>query len=208
MNMGHPITSIASPLAGRVLEVVSGTTRPLAGREIHKIVGEGSNSGVWKVLNRLEDQGILLADRRSHATYYIANRDHLAWPSIQAIVRLRDELTARLTAEIDGWAVAPLHASIFGSTARGDADVDSDVDLLVVRPEDLAPNTLEDWEEQLASVRDAVRRWTGNPCQTFVVTPSRLAEHVRAKDPLVRGWLHDEVLLAGESIVGLIEAVR
>jgi predicted nucleotidyltransferase len=208
MNMGHPITSIASPLAGRVLEVVSGTTRPLAGREIHKIVGEGSNSGVWKVLNRLEEQGILLADRRSHATYYIANRDHLAWPSIEAIVRLRDELTARLTAEIDGWAVAPLHASIFGSTARGDADVDSDVDLLLVRPEDLAPNTLEDWEEQLASVRDAVRRWTGNPCQTFVATPSRLAEHVRAKDPLVRGWLHDDVLLAGESIVGLIEAVR
>jgi len=208
MNMGHPITSIASPLAGRVLEVVSGTTRPLAGREIHKIVGEGSNSGVWKVLNRLEEQGILLADRRSHATYYIANRDHLAWPSIEAIVRLRDELTARLTAEIDGWAVAPLHASIFGSTARGDADVESDVDLLLVRPEDLAPNTLEDWEEQLASVRDAVRRWTGNPCQTFVATPSRLAEHVRAKDPLVRGWLHDDVLLAGESIVGLIEAVR
>jgi predicted nucleotidyltransferase len=208
MNMGHPIASIASPLAGRVLEVVSGTTRPLAGREIHKIVGEGSNSGVWKVLNRLEEQGILLADRRSHATYYIANRDHLAWPSIEAIVRLRDELTARLTAEIDGWAVAPLHASIFGSTARGDADVDSDVDLLLVRPEDLAPNTLEDWEEQLASVRDAVRRWTGNPCQTFVATPSRLAEHVRAKDPLVRGWLHDDVLLAGESIVGLIEAVR
>ena len=191
-----------------MLEVVSGTTRPLAGREIHKIVGEGSNSGVWKVLNRLEEQGILLADRRSHATYFVANRDHLAWPSIEAIVRLRGELTARLTAEIDGWSVAPLHASIFGSTARGDADVDSDVDLLLVRPEDLAPNAVEDWERQLASVRDAVRRWTGNLCQTFVATPSRLAEHVRANDPLVRGWLDDEILLAGAPIAKLIEAAR
>lgn len=208
MNLGHPISSITSPLAGRVLEVVSGTTRPLAGREIHKIVGEGSNSGVWKVLNRLEEQGILLADRRSHATYYVANRDHLAWPSIEAIVRLRGELTARLTAEIDGWSIAPLHASIFGSTARGDGDVDSDVDLLLVRPEDLAPNAVEDWERQLASVRDAVRRWTGNLCQTFVATPSRLAEHVRANDPLVRGWLDDEILLAGAPIAELIEAAR
>lgn len=208
MNLGHPISSITSPLAGRVLEVVSGTTRPLAGREIHKIVGEGSNSGVWKVLNRLEEQGILLADRRSHATYYVANRDHLAWPSIEAIVRLRGELTARLTAEIDGWSIAPLHASIFGSTARGDADVDSDVDLLLVRPEDLAPNAVEDWERQLASVRDAVQRWTGNLCQTFVATPSRLAEHVRANDPLVRGWLDDEILLAGAPIAELIEAAR
>lgn len=208
MNLGHPISSITSPLAGRVLEVVSGTTRPLAGREIHKIVGEGSNSGVWKVLNRLEEQGILLADRRSHATYYVANRDHLAWPSIEAIVRLRGELTARLTAEIDGWSIAPLHASIFGSTARGDGDVDSDVDLLLVRPEDLAPNAVEDWERQLASVRDAVQRWTGNLCQTFVATPSRLAEHVRANDPLVRGWLDDEILLAGAPIAELIEAAR
>ena len=191
-----------------MLEVVSGTTRPLAGREIHKIVGEGSSSGVWKVLNRLEEQGILLADRRSHATYYVANRDHLAWPSIESLVRLRGELTARLAAEIDGWSVAPLHASIFGSTARGDADVDSDVDLLLVRPEDLAPNAVDDWEGQLASVRDAVRRWTGNPCQTFVVTPSRLAEHVRANDPLVRGWLDDEILLTGAPIADLIEAAR
>lgn len=60
--------------------------------------------------------------------------------------------------------------------------------LLLVRPEDLAPNAVEEWEGQLASVRDAVRRWTGNPCQTFVVTPSRLAEHVRANDPL-GGWV-------------------
>ncbi len=208
MDLAHPITVIASRLAGRVLEVASGTTRPLAGREIHKIVGEGSHSGVWKVLNRLEEQGILIADRRSHATYYRANRDHLAWPLIEALVRLRGELTARLTAEITGWSVAPNHASIFGSTARGDADVDSDVDLLLVRSEDLAPNAVEDWEDQVSSVRDAVRRWTGNRCQTFVVTPSRLAEHVRAGDPLVRAWLDDEVLLAGAPIAELVEAVR
>jgi len=208
MDLGHPIASIASSLTGRVLEVVSGTTRPLAGREIHKIVGEGSHSGVWKVLNRLEEQGILLADRRPHATYYLANRDHLAWPSIEALVRIRGELAARLTAEMSGWSVAPLHASIFGSTARGDADVDSDVDLLLVLPDDLASDSVEGWEGQLRSVRDAVLRWTGNRCQTLIVTPSRLAEHVRASDPLVRGWLDDEILLVGAPIAELIEAAR
>ncbi len=208
MDLGHPISSITSPLVGRVLEVVSGTTRPLAAREIHKIIGEGSHAGVWKVLNRLEVQGIVVADRRPHATYYVANRNHLAWPSIEALVRLREQLVARLTDKVEGWSVAPLHASIFGSTARRDADVESDVDLLVVRPEDLAPHAEEEWEGQLASVRDAVRRWTGNGCQTFIVSPSRLAEHVRAGDPIVRGWLDDTILLAGIPIADLIEAAR
>jgi len=206
MDLGHPIASITSPLAARVLEVAGGTTRPLTGREIHRIAGEGSSAGVWKVLNRLEKQGILLADRRSHATYYTANRDHLAWPSIEALLRLRASLVARLVEEIGEWSAAPLHASVFGSTARGDADAGSDVDLLLVRPEGLGPDAEETWETQLASVRDIVRRWTGNRCQVFIVTPSRLAEHVRANDPLVRGWLDDSILLVGVPIADFIEA--
>lgn len=207
MDLGHPISSIAPPLVARVLEVLSGTTRPLAGREIGRIIGEGSANGVWKALNRLEEQGVVLADHRSRATYYIANREHLAWPAIETLTRLRGALTTGLGREIKGWAVAPLHASIFGSTARGDADQNSDVDLLLVQPDDLAPTDAEAWDSQVASVRDAVRRWTGNPCQTFVVDTSRLGEHVRAQDPLVSAWISDEVLLCGTPIRDLVEAV-
>lgn len=208
MDLSHPIGSIAPPLVARVLEVLSGTTRPLAGREIHKIIGEGSANGVWRALNRLEEQGIVLADRRPRATYHVANRDHLAWPAIETLTRLRGELTAQLSREVERWDVAPVHASIFGSTARGDADHSSDVDLLLVRPERLDQAAAETWDEQVASLRDAVRRWTGNRCQTFVVDASRLAEHVRARDPLVRAWLADEILLSGAPIRDLVEAVR
>jgi len=47
MDLGHPISTIAPPLIARVLEVLGGTTRPLTGREIGKIIGEGSPNGVW-----------------------------------------------------------------------------------------------------------------------------------------------------------------
>ena len=207
MDLGHPISSIAPPLVARVLEVLSGTTRPLAGREIGRIIGEGSANGVWKSLNRLEEQGVVLADHRSRATYYVANREHLAWPAIETLTRLRGALTTRLGREIGDWAVAPLHASIFGSTARGDSDQDSDVDLLLVQPDNLAPADTEAWDVQIASLRGAVRRWTGNRCQTFVVDTSRLGEHVRAQDTLVSAWISDEVLLCGSPIRDLVEAV-
>jgi len=207
MDLGHPISSIAPPLVARVLEVLSGTTRPLAGREIGRIMGKGSANGVWKALNRLEEQGVILADHRSRATYYVANRDHLAWPAIDTLTRLRRELTTRLGREIEHWEVAALHASLFGSTARGDADQNSDVDVLLVQPGNLDAVDAETWAAQVASLRDAVRRWTGNRCQTFVVDTSRLGEHVRARDPLVSAWLDDEVLLSGTPIGDLVKAI-
>ncbi len=208
MDLSHPISSIAPPLVARVLEVLAGTTRPLAGREIHRIIEAGSANGVWLALNRLEEQGIVLADRRPRATYYIANRGHLAWPAIETLARLRGQLTAQLSLEIARWTVAPLHASIFGSTARGEAVSSSDVDLLLIRPERLDQQAAETWDEQVASLRDAVRRWTGNTCQTFVVDASRLAEHVKARDPIVRAWIDDEILLIGAPIRDLVEAVQ
>jgi predicted nucleotidyltransferase len=208
MDLGHPIGSIVPALDARVLEVLSGTTRPLAGREIGRIIGKGSVNGVWNALNRLEGQGVILADHRSGATYYIANREHLAWPAIETLTRLRADLTARIGQEIERWEVGALHASIFGSTARGDAGRSSDVDLLLVQPGSLDDADAETWDEQVASLRDVVQRWTGNRCQTFIVDTSRLEEYVRAQDPLVRAWLEDGILLSGAPIRDLLEAGR
>jgi predicted nucleotidyltransferase len=205
MDLGHPIGSIVPALGARVLEVLSGTTRPLAGREIGRIIGEGSVNGVWNALNRLEEQGVILADHRAGATYYVANREHLAWPAIETLTRLRADLTTRIGQEVERWDVAALHASIFGSMARGDAGSDSDVDLLLVQPGSLENADAEIWDRQVASLRDVVQRWTGNRCQTFVVDTSRLEEYVRAQDPLVRAWLDDGILLSGAPIRDLID---
>ena len=207
MDLGHPIGSIVPALDARVLEVLSGTTRPLVGREIGRIIGEGSVNGVWNALNRLEEQGVILADHRAGATYYVANREHLAWPAIETLTRLRADLTTRIGQEVERWdVVAALHASIFGSMARGDAGSDSDVDLLLVQPGSLENADAEIWDRQVASLRDVVQRWTGNRCQTFVVDTSRLEEYVRAHDPLVRAWLEDGILLNGAPIRDLLEA--
>jgi hypothetical protein len=207
MDLGHPLGSITSPLVARALEVLSGTTRQMTGREIGRIIGEGSANGVWKALNRLEEQGLVVADHRSRATYYVANRDHLAWPAVERLARLRMELTERLEYEIGGWSIEPVHASIFGSTARGEADHDSDVDILLILPDGLDAAEAETWDAQITSLRGAVRRWTGNPCQTFVLDAVRLAEHVRVQDPLVRAWIDEGVLLFGAPISELVEAL-
>jgi len=203
MDLAHPLASFASPAEARVLEVLAGTSGPLSGREIGRIGEWGSSSSPWRALTRLVDQGIVLVDHRGNTIYYTANRDHLAWPAIEQIARVRTELFSRLAHLVESWAFAPSHVSVFGSVARADADAGSDVDILLVRP-DLPAADLDEWDAQVAQLRTAVHRWTGNECQAFVVDPARLAEHARANDPLVRAWLADGIRIAGAPLSTLL----
>jgi hypothetical protein len=197
MNVSHPLKSIAPPLDALVLEVLAGTTRPLSGREITRIVGSGSANGVWNALRRLSGHGLVEADRRTKATFYVANRAHLAWPSIETIARLRTVLVDRMSEAIAAWQVAPIHASAFGSFARADGDERSDIDLLLVRDGDLDPAKLEVWETQSARLRDDVLAWTGNRCQILDVDLAGFRARVEAGDPIVGSWQRDEIVLAG-----------
>jgi predicted nucleotidyltransferase len=43
----------------------------------------------------------------------------------------------RIRDAVAGWEIKPIHAGLFGSFARGVADAESDIDVLVVRPESL-----------------------------------------------------------------------
>jgi len=204
VNLASPLSTFCSPAIARTLEVLAGTTRPLTGREISRISGQRSVSTVWRALGRLAGEGLVSADHRGTAVFYAANRDHLAWPAIETIVRLRTELITRLVQTIGAWPIQPLHASVFGSTARGDGDSASDIDLLLVQPDGLGSPDEAAWDDQVSELRRVVVRWTGNGCQAFQVDRARLGEHVTAEDPLVDALLHDGVALAGMPLNDLI----
>ena len=208
MNFSSPLSAFSSPTMARALEVLAGTTRPLTGREIHRIGGQGGVATMWRTLGRLTEEGIVSADHRGTATYYTANREHLVWPAIEVLVRIRAQLIARLAKTISAWAIQPLHASLFGSTARGDGDIHSDIDLLLVRPDGLGQDDEDAWEEQVSEMRKTIVRLTGNNCQIFQVGRSRLLDHVTARDPLVDAWLRDGVEVAGATLTDLIGDVR
>lgn len=197
--MARPIRAVMPTLDGQILEVLSRTTRPLTGAEIHRIAGTGSENGIRKALARLSAQGVVTADERGRAIFYVGNREHLAWPAVELLSALRAGLLDRLRHELMSWSPAPVHASLFGSAARGDGDATSDIDVLLVRPDGIDEDE-SPWADQVDRLRDLVRRWTGNHCQTFQLDRDRLAEHVRADDPLVDGWKRDGIHMAGSSL--------
>jgi predicted nucleotidyltransferase len=87
------------------------------------------------------------------------NRDHLAAPTVAALAQLRATLLKTLVDEIGSWDRAPVHASLFGSAARGDGGLTSDLDVLLVHADDHDVDPR--WAHQLSTsgerLRDAVR---------------------------------------------------
>ena len=199
MDIRYPIRTVVSTLDGPVLEVLARTTRPLTGREVHRLARTGSSSGVRLVLARLAEQGIVYSEHRATAVFYAANRDHLAWTAIETLANLRRTLLQRLLTEFESWQLPPLHASLFGSTARADGDETSDIDILLIRPDGVAEDE-SPWADQVDRLRRLVMVWTGNRCQAFQLDRQRLAAHVHAQDPLIDSLLRDAITLAGPEL--------
>jgi predicted nucleotidyltransferase len=86
---------------------------------------------------------------------------------------------------------------LFGSVARGDADGESDIDLLIVAKDLESP----DVHARVAGLQAEVRGWTGNHVQLTEHTPASWRKLVRAKIPLVDGIRSDGISLAGDTAI-------
>ena len=199
MDMSQPISTVVPSLDGPVLQVLARTSRPLTGRRVHSLTGAGSEAGVRRVLNRLGETGLVTVEEAGASLLYALNRDHLAASAVQQLANLRGLLVDRLRATIENWRQAPVHASLFGSTARGDGDLSSDVDLLLVHPP-LDGGSSGGWHEQVSDLADHVLRWTGNTAQSYQLSPTEFAQHVLSREPIVDEWIRDAVTLVGPGV--------
>jgi len=203
MDLTRPYAAISSSLDPGVLTVLAGTTRPLTGREIARLVGRASHSGVIAALDRLGDQGIVDREEAGRAFLFTLNREHLAAPAVELLANLREELLHRIRSAVDGWNVKAHHLSLFGSAARGDGGVDSDIDLFVVRF--AAFDSQEPvWREQLDLLSWQVERWTGNPARVVEVEEGDLARLRKERPPVVDELLADAVSLVGPEASDLL----
>ena len=141
MDSSGPYTVICPTLEGPVLDVFAHTNRPLMGREIARLASRGSERGVRFVLHRLVAQGLVTAREDGSASFYVLNREHVAAGILEGRLRLRADLIERIRGEVEGWSSRPVHVFVFGFAARADGDTENDIDLLMVRPEDV-PKTV------------------------------------------------------------------
>ncbi len=195
MNLGDPTQAVTPTLDGAVLAVLARAGRPLTVGEVAADSVRGSEIGIRRCLGRLVDQGIVRATQMGRNRVHELNRDHVAARVAELLADLRLELWKRLRNELQHWKVAPHHACVFGSAARGDGDDQSDVDILLVHPlfpgdpksprqETLrrkmavafsappawGPAQASLWSKQVDQLHSLVMAWTGNPVQVIDVS--------------------------------------
>jgi predicted nucleotidyltransferase len=204
MDVANPIAAVSPSLEGEVLRVLSGTTTGLTGRQVAAMTGRSSHSGVLDALHRLADQGLVNKVELNRAYLFSLNREHLAADAVMELAGLRTKLVNELRRVVAAWEVAPVHVSLFGSTARGDGDAHSDIDLLAVRPEAVAHED-EIWNGQLDELRESIQRWTGNTASLHVHAEQEIARLRVDRPPIVAELLSDSILIAGISASEMLD---
>lgn len=203
MDLGRP-ASVAVPAGTEaVLRVLAGSDAPLGVREVARLAGVSANRAS-QVLSEFAAHGLVLVDEHGAGRLCRLNTAHLATDSLLALVGLRARLLDFLRSEITSWPRRPVHASLFGSAARGDGTTSSDLDLLVIRP-DIHPEDEDDvWEEQLFASGERIFAATGNRAAWFVTTPVDLRRAVEAEEPIIGEWRRDAIHLAGRRLGALL----
>jgi hypothetical protein len=95
---------------------------------------------------------------------------------------------------------------LYGSAARRDGGDDGDIDLLLIRPSLPTKAARNDWESQIETLRDQVRRWTGNHAQITDRTRTEIRRLVTAGEAIAESWRHEAVTLTGQPLSELLAA--
>lgn len=200
MDLSSPISSVIPSAQGAVLAVLARTHEPLSGRRVAALTdGRVGQRRVNDVLGELADAGIVRSERHPPAKLYVLNRQHVAAAGVIALASQWEELLRRIREELAGWQVSPISACLFGSAARGSAQLDSDLDILLVT--DLHDARREsEWQHQVDRLTEQVQAWSGNACEVLELSRDDLAAAAARDDRLVRELRADAITLGGRDI--------
>ena len=178
---------------GALLQTLARLEQAVSRRQLAELAGvaPGNASGVIEELVRSGLVSEMVAGRSSMVAL---NRQHLAAGPVVALAGLRGELIRRLRARLAEWPDL-LGAWLFGSAARGDADGDSDIDLLLVVNDLDTPA----FAERLAGLGSDVRAWTGNDLQVVEHDARSWQALLRGGNPLVEQVRRDGISLAPDA---------
>jgi predicted nucleotidyltransferase len=188
MLFSEPFGGVIPGARGAVLAVLLRTDAPLTGRQIHALLSdEYSLWTVQEALKALTQLGLVNTQTVGRAGVHTINEDHVSVAPLRALL---DPITALTYTVREAVGTDVKAVILFGSVARGEANIYSDVDLAVIAP--------AGWDGR-ADLEDAVRMRLGNNCDVLVFTPEDFTRLADIGEPVVR-----EILTSGVALIGSI----
>lgn len=186
MFFGEPFGGVIPGARGAVLAVLLRTGEPMTGRQIHGLVSD--DYSLWSVqeaLKALTRLGLVDSHTIGRAGVHTINDGHAFVAPLRALVDPIAALRAAIDEVLDGQVRAVI---LFGSIARGDPDLDSDIDLAVI--------AARGWDRRV-ELQDTVSTRLGNDCDVLLFTEAEFRRSAAEAEPVVADILRDGVALVG-----------
>jgi hypothetical protein len=198
MDFVRPVEAVVGGAQGRLLAVLLETTAPLTLRRLARLAGV-SPAQASRVMPRLVELGIV--DRREvpPASQFLFVRGCVVAQALLALADAHSMALRQIGEAVSAISPEPVSVVAFGSFARGEADAHSDIDLAVVRADDVDDDD-EGWAESIDAWRRQVRTLTGNDVEIIGATASDATRKLRGRSELWRNIKRDGIVVYGRAL--------
>jgi predicted nucleotidyltransferase len=163
----RPIEAIVPGAQGRVLAVLAETTAELNLRTIAQLAGV-SQAQASRLLPDLVALGVVERREVPPASLFRLVPEHVASQALLTLARVTDTVLDEMGRLAGALPHPPVSVIVFGSFARREAEAESDIDAVVVRPAKVDEDD-DAWSASLEAWRRDVRQLTGNPVEVLEV---------------------------------------
>ena len=98
---------------------------------------------------------------------------------------------------LKSWEIRPVFAALFGSAARGEMSLESDLDLFIVRPDQVSVDN-ETWNILESKLVATITEWTGNDARVLEYSESELRDGLRQAERVLLDIQEQSIVLLGE----------
>jgi predicted nucleotidyltransferase len=197
VHLHRPFAALCPTLDGDVLSVLVRADAAFTPPQVHSLMRRaGSVDGVRRTLVRLTATGLVTSERAGQAYLYRLNHRHLLADVVRLIADTFPRFLQRATEHIDAWPMAPACVALFGSAARGEMRPDSDLDILVIRPDDIDFGERQ-WRTQVADFAEDLTAATGNDTRILEWSVSEWHAAKDAREQVVHDIIDEARVISG-----------
>jgi DNA-binding transcriptional ArsR family regulator len=201
MDFTRPVRAVIPGAQGRILAVLAETTAELNVRTIARLSGV-SLAQASRVLPALVDLGLIERREAPPSALFRFVPEHIAARAITALTTVRQTVLDELACTAAILIPLPISVIVFGSFARGDADAESDLDVIMVRSGDVDEDDAL-WRSAAETWRQNAQRLTGNRVEVIEVDEQEVRRLLHSGQPLWTDVQADGIVVFGTGLAEL-----
>jgi predicted nucleotidyltransferase len=197
VDYSKPVQTLIPGAQGQILGVLAETTAQLNLTTVSRLAGV-SLAQASRVLPELVRLGLVERVEAPPSALFRLMDENVVGRMVRSMTNLRLDA---LDAVGDCSALQksrPELVIVFGSFARGDADADSDLDVVIVRPADINDSDAM-WSESIVTLHRELARALGNPVNILEVGKLELERRLKSHSDLWRSIRQEGIVVYGEA---------